>query len=251
MTPPPPAGLDSRPRSGPIDGPPPGPLGRPPCGSHPDRTLGEEVCDRIAGGEGRRLELKRGLPGPGKIARTLAAFANGVGGLFVIGAEDNLTLVGVRDPGTTLAELEDVVQNDLRPPPTVRVWTQAVQDGQGTEVSLVLCWVRRSESLPHGARQSDGQWEVCERLAASTRRCEVRAIEEERARIALLNDDERRVLDWIERATAADRPSRTTMLRAARATGLARSRLRRALHRLESGGWIFGWGADDLRRRCC
>jgi hypothetical protein len=222
-----------------------------PCGSRPDPALGHEIRDRIAGGEGRRLELKRGLPTHGKVARTLCAFANGVGGLFVVGAEDDLTLVGVPDPGATLDELASVLRDDLLPTPRTRSWIEVVPNGSGRDVALVLVWVRRSERLPHRARQSDGQWEVCERLAASTRRCEPSALEVERARTAPLDADEQRALAWIERCTRADRPARTTTARVARGTGLARSRLRRALHRLEAGGWIFGWGANGLRRRSC
>ncbi|QDU86058.1 hypothetical protein Pla163_32070 [Planctomycetes bacterium Pla163] len=222
-----------------------------PCGPRPDLALGQEVRNRIASGEGRRLELKRGLPTHGKVARTLGAFANGVGGLFVVGAEDDLTLVGVPDPGATLAELATVLRDDLRPTPRARTWIELVPNGSGRDVALVLAWVPRSEHLPHRARQSDGQWEICERLAASTRRCEPSALEAERARTAPLDADEQRVLAWIERCTRAARPARTTTARVARATGLARSRLRRALHRLEAGGWIFGWGAGDVRRRSC
>ena len=62
----------------------------------------------IAEGEGVRLEFKRGLPRPERLARTLCAFANTRGGLLVVGVEDNGRPYGVPRPTEVLAELRRV-----------------------------------------------------------------------------------------------------------------------------------------------
>ena len=53
------------------------------------------LLDRIDAGEGARTEFKRGLGNFRAIARTLCAFANGDGGLLVIGLDDSGSVVGV------------------------------------------------------------------------------------------------------------------------------------------------------------
>ena len=56
-----------------------------------------ELLTLIAFGEGERLEFKKTLTHPHKIARTLVAFANTAGGTVLIGVLDNGQPVGVRD----------------------------------------------------------------------------------------------------------------------------------------------------------
>ena len=53
------------------------------------------VQRRIGAGENARTEFKRGVGDLRGIARTLCAFANGDGGLLVIGVDDAGTIVGV------------------------------------------------------------------------------------------------------------------------------------------------------------
>lgn len=51
----------------------------------------------LAAGEGERLEFKKTLTHPHKIARTLVAFANTAGGTVLVGVLDDGRPVGVRD----------------------------------------------------------------------------------------------------------------------------------------------------------
>ncbi len=56
-----------------------------------------EVLRRIDGGEDQATEFKRGLGDLGGIGRTLCAFANGDGGLLILGVDDAGAIIGVRE----------------------------------------------------------------------------------------------------------------------------------------------------------
>ena len=214
----------------------------PPGGATRDPARAAEVAARVAEGEGRRLELKRGLPSRAKVARTLAAFANGVGGLLVVGVQDDLVVCGAPRPEETADELLGAARDDVRPPLAPRVWIEELR-AEGGSRRVVVTWVPRSGALPHVARQSDGLWECSERRAASTRQCEPEDVVAARAAQGPLHADEARVL-----AALAERPDGATLDELARATERGRLRVRRVLHRLEAGGWILGWGEGDARR---
>lgn len=189
------------------------------------------------------MEFKRGLPAPAKVARTLAAFANGVGGLLLVGVEDDGALCGAPDPPATMAELERIASERVDPP--LRPWILgATLDGR----RLVVVFVASSPAAPHRARLDDGALAPVLRRAAST--CEVdeqELVAAVRAR-AEPTGDERTVLAWLRRASARDRAARTTLARVVRATGLSRSRVRRVLAKLESHGACLGVGPDAESR---
>jgi len=63
-----------------------------------------------AGGEGPTTEFKRELPKRYQITRTVAAFANGSGGVILIGVEDDGEIVGV---GGDIGELKEQIQNQI------------------------------------------------------------------------------------------------------------------------------------------
>ncbi|MEO0652618.1 MAG: ATP-binding protein, partial [Planctomycetota bacterium] len=104
----------------------------------------DDVRRLIAEGEGSRVEFKRGLPRPQKVARTLAAFANTRGGHFLVGVDDNGRLVGAPRPDETARELAEIGRDWVEPP--VRVATRVI-DVDGARV--VIGWVRLSEQRPH------------------------------------------------------------------------------------------------------
>jgi len=63
-----------------------------------------EVLERMKQGEDERTELKRG-PGDLKaVGRTIAAFANSIGGLLILGANDRGEVVGVHGQSEGPAE---------------------------------------------------------------------------------------------------------------------------------------------------
>ncbi|MBQ3990536.1 MAG: ATP-binding protein, partial [Bacteroidales bacterium] len=54
-----------------------------------------ELLERIAEGEGLHLDFKHCISDSGKIARSLAAYANTDGGSLLIGVRDNGSIAGV------------------------------------------------------------------------------------------------------------------------------------------------------------
>ena len=61
-----------------------------------------EVRSQIESGEDDRTEFKRGLGDLGPVGRTLCAFANGDGGLVVIGVDNSGAIVGVPEHPDTV-----------------------------------------------------------------------------------------------------------------------------------------------------
>ncbi|MEZ5978739.1 MAG: ATP-binding protein [Planctomycetota bacterium] len=213
---------------------------------HPtdDPDFAAELRSRIAAGEGRRLELKRGLPGDPKVARTLAAFANGVGGLLLVGVDDDHTLVGAPRPEETADHLVEVAAAAVEPPLEPFV-TEVAVDG----VRLVVCFVPASDRAPHRARDADGRWDWVLRRAASTRRVDRAESERDLARRPQLDDDERRLLARVPSAKDGDLGDGTDEAALATELGLAPSRVRRALVKLERSGRILGWSKPGAARR--
>ena len=78
-----------------------------------------EVQRRIKGGEDRHTEFKRGLEDFSALGRTLCAFANGDGGLLVLGVDDSGVIVGARqDPDRLQERMTSFLQNGCGSPVT-------------------------------------------------------------------------------------------------------------------------------------
>ena len=73
-----------------------------------------DVERRIAGGENARTEFKRGVGDLGGVGRTLCAFANGDGGLLVIGVDDAGAVVGVGENPETAGAADGFSADWLR-----------------------------------------------------------------------------------------------------------------------------------------
>ncbi len=63
-----------------------------------------DVLKRIERGEGQVTEFKRGAGDLAGIGKTIAAFANGGGGLLVLGVDDSRTIVGVKESAEAVQE---------------------------------------------------------------------------------------------------------------------------------------------------
>lgn len=74
----------------------------------------------IANGEGLQLDFKFNVTSSRKIAKSIVAFANSVGGTLLIGVKDNGKIVGV-DPDEELYMLEDAVNSFVKPTPAYQV----------------------------------------------------------------------------------------------------------------------------------
>ncbi len=67
--------------------------------------------------EGKTLEFKRDLSSPEKLLRTLVAFANGAGGILIIGVKDgDKTVVGVTDVTKEEERLANLISDSIQPP---------------------------------------------------------------------------------------------------------------------------------------
>ena len=78
-----------------------------------------DVQRRIAGGEDGRTEFKRKLGDLRGVAKTVCAFANGDGGLVVIGVDDAGAIVGdVENPDTVQERLASFLQTGCGKPVT-------------------------------------------------------------------------------------------------------------------------------------
>lgn len=201
------------------------------------QALAEEVRRRIAGGEGTRTEFKRSFSTREKLARTFAAFANGDGGVLLIGVEDDGAVCGAPDDGELERALAEAATSAAVPPVRTVALPLALE---GRRVLAVF--VPRSDAAPHRAPAHDGTSKAMLRRAASTREVSEEQIARVLAQREPLDEDERRVVAALDEATRAERFENTTAGKVEFATGLARSRVRRALHKLERGGWCLGLG---------
>lgn len=80
----------------------------------------EHLRQLIAAGEGPEVEFKRELTPA--IDRTIAAFANGNGGIILIGVDDDSSLVGVSDSQRQVEErVQGLCRSNVKPPVAPRV----------------------------------------------------------------------------------------------------------------------------------
>lgn len=72
--------------------------------------------ERLRQHEGKTLEFKRDLSSPDRVMRTLVAFANGAGGVLLIGVEDGSRKVcGVPDVAKTEEQLANFIADRIEP----------------------------------------------------------------------------------------------------------------------------------------
>ena len=77
------------------------------------------VHERIQAGEDARTEFKRDAANAAALAKAVCAFANGAGGLLVMGVEDDGTLAGVsKDPEAVQERLTSLLQSGCGRPVT-------------------------------------------------------------------------------------------------------------------------------------
>lgn len=70
---------------------------------------------QVAGGEGLQLEFKRKVAYPDKVVRELLAFANTLGGVLLVGVDDDGSLPGVRYPEEEILEVKQAMQKRAAP----------------------------------------------------------------------------------------------------------------------------------------
>ena len=206
-----------------------------------------ELRELVAGGEGKTLEFKRGLPRDEKVARSLCAFANTKGGLLLIGVTDHGGFHGAPRPRETVQRLRAIAAEFVEPALAVEVGTVTVG-----EARIVWCSVPLSPQRPHAAIGADGERALLIRAGSSNRRASgptLAALQRGPARRNGLDALERRALAWVaERTHASGQPGgEATVAGFARACNIGRQRARRTFTHLESVGRLIGHGAGARR----
>jgi predicted HTH transcriptional regulator len=206
-----------------------------------------EIAARIAQGEGKTLEFKRGLPRDDKIARTLAAFANTRGGLLLIGVGDTGELLGAPRPRQTLERVREIAANGLEPALKVELGLVELAGKR-----IVCCSVPLSPARPHAVLHVDGEREVVTRSGSSNRAADgatLKAILEQRTSKRSLDALERRVLAWVDLRTrgGAEATSQATVAGFCNAANIGKQRAKRAFVELERAGLLVGHGAGARR----
>ncbi len=106
----------------------------------------------IAIGENERVDFKKNITHPDKIARTLVSFANTRGGIILVGVQDNGTISGV-DPEEEKHTLQLAAQFYCDPPLTLNYQEVEMDNRLVLEVSIP-----ESTQKPHLAKVKDNDW---------------------------------------------------------------------------------------------
>lgn len=116
------------------------------------------IARLISEGEHQRLDFKFEIGDAPKIARTLSAFANTLGGRLLVGVKDNGAIAGVRSD-EEIFMVESAAGLYCRPPVpfTVKEW----EINRKTVLEVII---PRSPDRPHYARQKEGNWVAYHRV---------------------------------------------------------------------------------------
>jgi predicted HTH transcriptional regulator len=102
------------------------------------------VQELIEEGEGFRIEFKRRISSPEKIARTIISFANTKGGTILFGVDDDGTIVGVESEKSEI-DLIEMAGRDFSDPeihPTIDIISFGRKD-------VIVCQIEESKTKPH------------------------------------------------------------------------------------------------------
>jgi len=206
-----------------------------------------DVAGLTARREGRDLEFKRGLPREGKVARTLAAFANTRGGVLLVGVGDRGEVLGAPRAAELPARLGAIAARLLEPPLDVRCGVVRV-----AERPVAWCSVPLSARRPHSVATDDGGREVVVRVGSSNRVASgatLAALSAQRRDRRRPDALQRAVLAWVAgRARGGSRPDGdATVAGFARARNVGLQRARRAFTRLEIAGRLVAHGVGSGR----
>ncbi|MBI5216207.1 MAG: putative DNA binding domain-containing protein [Ignavibacteriae bacterium] len=102
------------------------------------------VHELIEEGEGFRIEFKRRISSPEKIARTIISFANTKGGTILFGVDDNGSIVGVESEKSEI-DLIEMAGRDFSDPeihPKIEIISFGRKD-------VIVCQIEESKTKPH------------------------------------------------------------------------------------------------------
>lgn len=114
----------------------------------------DDLKAKIAYGENEMQDFKQLISHKEKIARTLAAFANGNGGSILVGVNDKGQAVGC-DPEQEMYMLHEAAEYFCQPPVDIDFFLYEEND-----LSVVEAKVRKSLKKPHLAKDDHLEWKI-------------------------------------------------------------------------------------------
>jgi predicted HTH transcriptional regulator len=179
--------------------------------------------------EGPTTEWKERLPALHKVARTLAAFANGGGGNLWVGVKDDGQICGVRDPKTVESEVAEAA-NMIEPRPELQTKMHVTDRGHVLEVI-----VSPGGEGPAAVLESDGSRQIYRREGEHTLpadRDDVKWMQRVTGARVSLSAQDRKVL------TALAKIERGNQTELARASFMGERNVKRALVELRYAGLV-------------
>lgn len=122
-----------------------------------------KVRDWVKKGESDRLEFKVQVSAAYKVARTIAALANTLGGYLVTGITDDGDIVGVVEPEKEMRKLNEAAQLYCVPPVSLS-FVQHIEDF----LIVLAAKVEESNNKPHRTITKNGSEEVFIRIGNKT-----------------------------------------------------------------------------------
>jgi predicted HTH transcriptional regulator len=130
----------------------------------------------IATGENDRLDFKKTITHPDKIARTLVSFANTRGGIILVGVKDNGQISGI-DPEEEKYTLKLAAEHYCDPP--LKINFEEIEYEKRTVLQVTI---PESRQKPHLAKVKENDWRGYVRVkdeSVQTSKMVLRAIETE------------------------------------------------------------------------
>lgn len=121
------------------------------------------IRELILQGEGTTLDFKKTITSNEKIAKSLVAFANNIGGVLLIGVADDGTIVGVKSEDEERFMINKAAQQFCKPA------IEPIFEEIYINHKLVLAvTIQPSETKPHYALDANKQWWVYFRVKDKT-----------------------------------------------------------------------------------
>ncbi len=119
----------------------------------------KRILDLISQGEGARLDFKREISSSLRIAKSLSAFANHLGGTLLVGVNDNGTIAGIKVEEEKFM-LEQAAIFFCKPEVMIDIQERQIKGKIILEVKIP-----EGESKPYYAKDENGKWWVYIRVA--------------------------------------------------------------------------------------
>jgi len=110
-----------------------------------------ELHRLVSQGEGQFLEFKNRTPEPLRLAREMVAFANGKGGIILIGIDDNGDVLGVKDLIEERFAIDQALENHCSVPLTIEYSSVSVSRKR----SVIVLHIKESIEKPVYVVDSD------------------------------------------------------------------------------------------------